>query len=214
MPRDRRGCGGGGGRAAEHHGRRVRALPGEAREIALKPWLYRVAHNESISLLRRRRPAAELDPDRLTDPAADAEPPRATGCASSSATWTAARPPARRAGDARAQRPQLRGDRRQLRVLDGGGATGVDETRVALHEMAEGREMECERVAPRSRRATSACSAADGCAPTCANATAARLQGGDTLSPRRFRPDRAASARGIGRGIASGGSAAARRRRR
>ena len=32
-----------------------RALPGETREITLKPWLYRIAHNESISLLRARR---------------------------------------------------------------------------------------------------------------------------------------------------------------
>src|SRR5918996_1876988 len=33
----------------------LRALPGEKREIALRPWLYRVAHNEAISLLRERR---------------------------------------------------------------------------------------------------------------------------------------------------------------
>jgi RNA polymerase sigma factor (sigma-70 family) len=39
----------------------LRALPGETREIALKPWLYRIAHNESISLLRARRPDSELE---------------------------------------------------------------------------------------------------------------------------------------------------------
>jgi len=39
----------------------LRSLPGEQREIKLKPWLYRVAHNESIDLLRRRRESAELD---------------------------------------------------------------------------------------------------------------------------------------------------------
>src|SRR6185312_6764615 len=39
----------------------VRALPGEKREIALKPWLYRIAHNESIDLIRRRRPNVSLD---------------------------------------------------------------------------------------------------------------------------------------------------------
>jgi len=38
----------------------LRALPGEAREIRLKPWLYRIAHNESIDLLRRRRETREL----------------------------------------------------------------------------------------------------------------------------------------------------------
>jgi RNA polymerase sigma factor (sigma-70 family) len=32
----------------------LRALPGERREIALRPWLYRVAHNEAISIARRR----------------------------------------------------------------------------------------------------------------------------------------------------------------
>jgi RNA polymerase sigma factor (sigma-70 family) len=36
------------------------ALPGEKREIALKPWLYRIAHNEAIEILRHRRPHAEL----------------------------------------------------------------------------------------------------------------------------------------------------------
>jgi len=39
----------------------LRALPGETRTIALKPWLYRIAHNESISLLRARRPDSDLD---------------------------------------------------------------------------------------------------------------------------------------------------------
>jgi RNA polymerase sigma factor (sigma-70 family) len=39
----------------------LRALPGEAREVKLKPWLYRIAHNESIDLLRRRRDTRELN---------------------------------------------------------------------------------------------------------------------------------------------------------
>ncbi len=42
----------------------LRALPGEQRQIKLKPWLYRIAHNESVELLRRRRPTEELDPER------------------------------------------------------------------------------------------------------------------------------------------------------
>ncbi|HXR31277.1 MAG TPA: sigma-70 family RNA polymerase sigma factor [Solirubrobacterales bacterium] len=41
----------------------VRALPGERRKIQLKPWLYRIAHNESIDLLRRRRDEARIDPE-------------------------------------------------------------------------------------------------------------------------------------------------------
>ena len=39
------------------------ALPGEERRIQLKPWLYRIAHNESIELLRRRRETGWLDPE-------------------------------------------------------------------------------------------------------------------------------------------------------
>src|SRR6476646_3430818 len=38
----------------------LRALPGEERDIALRPWLYRIAHNEAIALARQRSPSAEL----------------------------------------------------------------------------------------------------------------------------------------------------------
>ena len=40
--------------------------------LAVRPWLYRIAHNEAISLMRRRRPAAELVatvPDHAHGPA-------------------------------------------------------------------------------------------------------------------------------------------------
>jgi RNA polymerase sigma factor (sigma-70 family) len=40
----------------------LRALPGEKRRIELKPWLYRIAHNESIEVLRRRRATVQLNP--------------------------------------------------------------------------------------------------------------------------------------------------------
>jgi RNA polymerase sigma factor (sigma-70 family) len=43
----------------------LRALPGEKREIKLKPWLYRVARNEAIDLIRRRRESPELDPEQI-----------------------------------------------------------------------------------------------------------------------------------------------------
>jgi RNA polymerase sigma factor (sigma-70 family) len=42
------------------------ALPGEQRQIALKPWLYRIAHNESIELVRRRRETEQLDPELVS----------------------------------------------------------------------------------------------------------------------------------------------------
>jgi RNA polymerase sigma factor (sigma-70 family) len=43
----------------------LRALPGEERKIELKPWIYRIAHNESIDLLRRRRETSELDVEQV-----------------------------------------------------------------------------------------------------------------------------------------------------
>ena len=41
----------------------LRALPGETRQIKLKPWLYRIARNEAVEILRRRRDNAELKDD-------------------------------------------------------------------------------------------------------------------------------------------------------
>ena len=52
------------------------ALAGGDRDIAVRPWLYRVAHNRCIDYVRRA-PAPPLQPDELlpggTDPAAEAE---------------------------------------------------------------------------------------------------------------------------------------------
>jgi RNA polymerase sigma factor (sigma-70 family) len=39
----------------------LRALPGEEREISLRPWLYRIAHNEAIELRRGSHPTQALD---------------------------------------------------------------------------------------------------------------------------------------------------------
>ena len=43
------------------------ALQDEPRDFELRPWLFRIAHNEAISLLRRRRPTDELDELRTTE---------------------------------------------------------------------------------------------------------------------------------------------------
>src|SRR5215218_10128305 len=37
------------------------ALQHESRDFELRPWLFRIAHNEAISILRRRRDTDELD---------------------------------------------------------------------------------------------------------------------------------------------------------
>jgi DNA-directed RNA polymerase specialized sigma24 family protein len=59
----------------------LRTLPGEQRPIELKPWLYRIAHNESIELLRRRRDTRQLDAG-LAGPGSGRRRrlPRGSGC--------------------------------------------------------------------------------------------------------------------------------------
>jgi RNA polymerase sigma factor (sigma-70 family) len=50
----------------------LRDLPGQTRQIALRAWLYRIAHNESISLLRTRRRDSDLQiAAHICDPAAE-----------------------------------------------------------------------------------------------------------------------------------------------
>jgi RNA polymerase sigma factor (sigma-70 family) len=124
----------------------LRSLPGDERELVLRPWLYRVAHNEAISILRQR--AGRVDSDLLPDtavPGADAE------------------------AETRERLRSLVGDLDQLperqrgalvmRELSGlsyaeiGAALAaseaaarqaVYEARVALRELNMGREMECD----------------------------------------------------------------------
>ena len=45
--------------------RALRGLEGERREIALRPWLFRIAHNESISLMRSRDRATPVAPEEI-----------------------------------------------------------------------------------------------------------------------------------------------------
>ena len=89
----------------------LRSLPGEEREIALRPWLFRVAHNESISLLAT--PPDGRRPSRGRCRSADGlrrrtRPSSGSGCASSSPTCSRCRAAALGARHARAQRPLLR----------------------------------------------------------------------------------------------------------
>src|SRR3954470_4132065 len=37
------------------------ALQEKPHDFELRPWLFRIAHNEAVSILRRRRPGEELD---------------------------------------------------------------------------------------------------------------------------------------------------------
>src|SRR5690242_7052426 len=54
------------------------ALQDEERDFELRPWLFRIAHNEAITILRRRRATGELEdsaaaPGSLEDRVSDRE---------------------------------------------------------------------------------------------------------------------------------------------
>ncbi|MEA2370445.1 MAG: hypothetical protein QOH12_839 [Solirubrobacteraceae bacterium] len=126
----------------------LRALPGETRKIVLRPWLYRIAHNESISLLRARRPETDLDA------AAQISDPAAAGLVESRERLRSL------SEDLGALTDRQRGAllMRELgglefaevaEALDSTTAAAkqsVYEARCALQEMQEGREMSCEAV--------------------------------------------------------------------
>jgi len=126
----------------------LRALRGERREIALRPWLFRIAHNESVSLVRRRRPTAEL-----TDASTPTTPePHATVCMRERVSALV--------DDMRELPERQRGAlvMRELNGLDygeisevlhiSGGAArqAVYEARLALTALDEGRDLECDSV--------------------------------------------------------------------
>jgi RNA polymerase sigma factor (sigma-70 family) len=126
----------------------LRALPGERREIQLKPWLYRIAHNESIELLRRRREQAELGPE----PASPASGP---------AEATATRERLQRLLDDISQLPERQRGALLMRELGGLGFAEIGmafetsaavarqtvyEARLSLGQLEAGREMSCEKV--------------------------------------------------------------------
>lgn len=124
------------------------ALSSQERDLAVRPWLFRIAHNEAISILRKRRPSTELSEDRE----------RLDGDVESVV-------------EARERLSTLVGDLQTLserqraalvmRELSGlsieeiAGALGISEgaakqtlfeARSSLHELAEGRSMQCENV--------------------------------------------------------------------
>ncbi|HET7455651.1 MAG TPA: RNA polymerase sigma factor [Solirubrobacterales bacterium] len=126
----------------------LRALPGEERQIDLKPWLYRIAHNESIDLLRRRRESSELDVEQIAP---------GYGLAEDAAT----RERLRRLLTDMKELPERQREVLVMRelaglefeeigsALDTSGAVArqtLYEARQSLRQMEEGREMSCATV--------------------------------------------------------------------
>jgi RNA polymerase sigma factor (sigma-70 family) len=123
----------------------LRGLAGELREISVKPWLFRIAHNECISLLRKRRPHAAID--------------EALGLEAPEHADAGTRQRLRQLVEDLRELPDAQRGALVMRELNGlryeeiGAALGgsaatarqaVYEARGALQELVEGRAMECE----------------------------------------------------------------------
>jgi RNA polymerase sigma factor (sigma-70 family) len=123
------------------------ALREGRRNAPLRPWLYRIAHNESISLLRARRPVApESDHELLVAPAASTEE-RAAERARLQLLLVDLGELAERARAALVMR-ELSGLSHEeiataLGISVGAAKQAIFEARSALFELAEGREMAC-----------------------------------------------------------------------
>jgi RNA polymerase sigma factor (sigma-70 family) len=129
--------------------RALHALPGERREIALKPWLYRIAHNEAIELRRRDRPTEPLA-DSTLPPTASLEQVAAERGRLRDLLADLAELPVRQRG-ALVMRELAGFDFEQigaaLETTPAAARQVLYEARRSLHEMGEGREMRCDAVA-------------------------------------------------------------------
>lgn len=131
----------------------LRALPSSRGELALRPWLFRVAHNESISLLRKRSPqrTLEVDIDALASSAAGP---------SAAEELIGAEQLRELLADIQSLPEHQRGAllmrelsglsigeiAAALEVSDGAAKQLIFEARATLHEFQEGRSMACESV--------------------------------------------------------------------
>jgi RNA polymerase sigma factor (sigma-70 family) len=124
----------------------LNAIPGEERTIALRPWLFRVAHNEAISLVRRRSPA-EAPLDEANAAGSEVDPATRERLRTLLADM-AALPERQRSALVMRELSGL-SYREIAAALDTSPAAAkqaVYEARVTLHELTEGREMECDQA--------------------------------------------------------------------
>lgn len=126
----------------------LRALPGETRDIKLKPWLYRIARNEAVETVRRRRDNTELEPEHASSAPEIAE-------------TAEARNRLRRLMADLGELPDRQRGALVMRELSGLGFDEIGtafqtsaavarqtvyEARLNLRQMEEGREMSCDTV--------------------------------------------------------------------
>jgi len=124
----------------------LRALPGEERRIELKPWLYRVARNEAVETLRRRRDSAELVPEQTVDSREISDTAEQRQRLRALLADISELPERQRSALVMRELSGL-GFEQIARAFDTSAAVArqtVYEARLSLRQMAAGREMRCE----------------------------------------------------------------------
>jgi RNA polymerase sigma factor (sigma-70 family) len=122
----------------------LRSLPGEKREIKLKPWLFRIVHNEAISLIRQR---GTTSTELSEEPSVDESPEDrmlAQAIIADLSTLGAQQRSAVAMRELNGLSHAEIGD--ALGVSEAAAKQAVYEGRVALQQIAEGREMSCSEV--------------------------------------------------------------------
>ncbi len=122
----------------------LRSLPGEQREINLKPWLFRIVHNEAISLIRQRGTTST----ELTEEPSMEESPEDRMLAQSIITDLSSLGVQQRSAVAMRELNGLSHAEigEALGVSEAAAKQAVYEGRVALQQIAEGREMSCAEI--------------------------------------------------------------------
>jgi RNA polymerase sigma factor (sigma-70 family) len=128
--------------------RALAALRGEERDLAVRPWLFRVVHNEAVSLMRRRRSEATLE--ECPEPCAPGVEHVLEGHEQLATLVRDLRALGERQRAALVMR-ELSGLSIEeiaavLSTSPGAAKQTLFEARCAMHDFVEGRAMECERV--------------------------------------------------------------------
>jgi len=126
----------------------LRALPGEERELKLKPWLYRVAHNEAIDMIRARRGADPIDAETLAARRGPVEEVEARGRLQQLISDIAELPDRQRGALVMREMSGLSYEQigEALQTSPAVARQTLYEARLSLRQMSEGREMSCQEV--------------------------------------------------------------------
>jgi RNA polymerase sigma factor (sigma-70 family) len=126
----------------------LRALPGEERELKLKPWLYRIAHNEAIDMIRARRDSEQIDAEALVGFGGPAEKAEARARLQQLISDIAELPPRQRGALVMREMSGLGYEQigEALQTSPAVARQTIYEARLSLRQMSEGREMPCQEV--------------------------------------------------------------------